>query len=388
MTGPQGELRFDANLDHQAGQSPPPERQGSNRAPNTFRVVIKKTAVLRLSALQAYLDGQTDLSEAVINAITFLDHLLRETPGKKNISLRRSFFDRTTNQRSGLGYGVEAMKGVYQSIRAAQGKQMVVNVDVSNSVFWNESSIMNIARELTKSNSMQDLAQKCKPVRLRGDSPFQDSNAMIQLRKLKKNDFFVRHKGRTDKEMNKLWKVKSILSQNAREYKFRLKDKITRKEIDPPVSIEAYYLQRYNLRLAEPLLPLVETTKAGVIYPMELCFMAKGQRYPYKLNEDQTAAMIKFAVERPAGRKESIEMGLKLLNWAEDRTLQGYGVGIEREPLKTNARVLEPPTILFGKNAKVSPGFSGRWDLRQKQFLLPNTAPLVSWGVCVFPGRK
>lgn len=146
-------------------------------------------------------------------------------------------------------------------------------------------------------------------------------------------------------------------------------------------------MKRYNLRLEHPLLPLVESTKKDVVFPMELCFMPKGQRYPYKLNEDQTASMIKFAVERPAGRKESIEMGLKMLNWADDPMLHNYGLVIDREPIKTNARVLDPPTLLFGKGVKVEPKYSGKWDLRNKQFLLPNNAPLVAWGVCIFSGR-
>lgn len=50
----------------------------------------------------------------------FLDHLLRETPSKKHIAIKRSYFGRETAERTLLGRGVEAMKGVYQSIRAAQ----------------------------------------------------------------------------------------------------------------------------------------------------------------------------------------------------------------------------------------------------------------------------
>ena len=121
---------------------------------------------------------------------------------------------------------------------------------------------------------------------------------------------------------------------------------------------------------------------------MEFCCLDKGQRYPYKLNEVQTATMIKFAVEKPSGRKDSINRGLKLLDWENDKVLKNYDVEIETKQLATNARVLEPPTVLFGKNNKVSPGFSGRWDLKNKQFLLPNNIPLQSWGVCVIPGRN
>ena len=139
----------------------------------------------------------------------------------------------------------------------------------------------------------------------------------------------------------------------------------------------------------EPNLPLVETTKKDVFFPMELCYLTKGQRYPYKLNEVQTATMIKFAVTRPEGRKAAIAAGLQLLNWSGDNYLKNYGLQIDEKMLQTKARVLEPPTILFGGNAKIEPKFSGKWDLRGKKFLICNDSmPLTSWGVCVFPAPR
>ena len=106
------ELRFHVDLDAERGQK--------TRAENVFRVAVKRTARLELSQLQSYLDGRAPMDETVISAITFLDHLLRETPSRKAINIRRSYFDRKATDRSSLGEGIEAMKGVYQSMRAAQ----------------------------------------------------------------------------------------------------------------------------------------------------------------------------------------------------------------------------------------------------------------------------
>ena len=52
----------------------------------------------------------------------FLDHLMRETPSHDPlmIGLKRSFFHKAIADRLPIGNGVEALKGVYQSIRAAQ----------------------------------------------------------------------------------------------------------------------------------------------------------------------------------------------------------------------------------------------------------------------------
>ena len=91
--------------------------------------------------------------------------------------------------------------------------------------------------------------------------------------------------------MDKTWKIKAIVSLTPRTKKFEIKDRATKKPIKE-VTVEQYYLEKYNVRLAEPNLPLVETTKRDVFYPMELCFLTKGQRYPYKLNEVQVSYIL------------------------------------------------------------------------------------------------
>lgn len=93
--------------------------------------------------------------------------------------------------------------------------------------------------------------------------------------------------------------------------------------------------------------------------------------------------MIKFAVSRPAQRRQAIDHGLKKLDWANDPFLKGYGMKINPTMLKTNVRILEPPEPLFAKGAIAKPNFSGRWDLRGKVFLQPNDRPLKSWGIVV-----
>lgn len=93
--------------------------------------------------------------------------------------------------------------------------------------------------------------------------------------------------------------------------------------------------------------------------------------------------MIKFAVSRPQARKEAISKGLKLLDWHNDPFLNNYGLKIDQNMLKTEARILPPPEIAYAKGGIAKPGFSGRWDLRGKVFLQPNPAPLKSWGLSV-----
>ena len=54
--------------------------------------------------------------------LDFIDHILREMPSRRLINLKRSYFSRVANstERTLIGGGIEAMKGVYQTIRAAE----------------------------------------------------------------------------------------------------------------------------------------------------------------------------------------------------------------------------------------------------------------------------
>ena len=45
---------------------------------------------------------------------------MRVTPSKTMFAIKRSFFHKDIVARESIGGGIEAMKGVYQSIRAAQ----------------------------------------------------------------------------------------------------------------------------------------------------------------------------------------------------------------------------------------------------------------------------
>lgn len=56
------------------------------------------------------------------------------------VNIKKPYFDRNSEQPESVGGGVEAMHGIYQSIRMADGKRMVVNIDVSHTFFWNKPS--------------------------------------------------------------------------------------------------------------------------------------------------------------------------------------------------------------------------------------------------------
>ena len=170
-----------------------------------------------------------------------------------------------------------------------------------------------------------------------------------------------------------------MLSQTAENYRFEWHNRDT--GVKKNVSVEQYMKEKYNFPLKMPFLPLMEFKK-GEVYPVEMLQMAYGQRYMPKLSEMQVAKMIKFAATRPGKRLESIKTGLEELKWQSDPYLKTYGMKIQPKMLETQARILDPPEVEFGKRGTAKPMYAGRWDLRGKVFLKPNYYPLKSWGVC------
>ncbi len=84
---------------------------------------------------------------------------------------------------------------------------------------------------------------------------------------------------------SKIWTVKQISKLNAKDHKFDVTEKATGKVTN--MSVFDYFKKKYNVTLIKPWLPLVQTQKPNVLFPMEVCVMCDGQRYPYKLNSDQ-----------------------------------------------------------------------------------------------------
>ena len=200
------------------------------------------------------------------------------------------------------------------------------------------------------------------------------------LRRLSKNRFQVKYGKQSDESRAKIWTMNRLSSHTAKTHKFDVLD--TKTNTTTSTTLFDYFLKKYGVRIDNWQLPLVESNKPGVLFPMDVCYMCAGQRYPYKLNENQTAAMIKFAVSRPPQRRQAIEHGLNMLNWEQDPMLKGYEMKISRQMLETKARVLDPPEVQYKTNT-AKPAYSGRWDLRGKVFFKPNEAPLKSWGVVI-----
>lgn len=379
-----GELRFTIDLD--AGR--PPRKGGSS---NKFLVTIRQTTEIKMSVLRGYLEHKIGFNNQIQEALNFLDHLIRQRPSENMVAIKRNFY--AANSSGKIlhdGAVVEVHKGTYASLRLCNnlgqgGLGLALNADVANTCFWigRQSmerlmcSFLGNCERAFKNKRPEDMNVSLRPVRR--DGRWQSSDAFKHLRKMRKLKFTVKHAHRPASDQ--IYTAVDFVFDSKFGGEGATARNVTFEYDGKETCVEKYYALKYRVTLKYPLLPLVDAGKGGKI-PMELCFVEPMQRYNFKLNPEQTAAMIKIAVTRPAQRRLDIEKGVQGLQIPTDPYLKQYGIEFETQFAKTDARLLNPPIVNFGTGT-ADPKFSGRWDLRGKKFWKSNEKPLTAWGIVI-----
>ncbi|KAK9365990.1 Piwi domain-containing protein [Lipomyces kononenkoae] len=338
-----------------------PARPGRS---NKHRVLIRKAAIVSMQILEEYMNNRYSMDNEVLVAINFLDHLLRETPSKRLIAIKRSFFQ--SQGASPLDGGVEAWKGIFQSVRASMG-QLTVNVDVATTVFWSSGPLLEVLTKFMGLRSPDDTANRLS-----------NPNGRRELRRFRKLSFFIKYRG--PEHEKKTFIVDGFTEEGADTTTFTTKEGET-------LTVAQYFTRTYNIRLRYPSIPLIKTKK-GASFPMELAIIQEGQRYPYKISDRQTADMIKITAQRPDVRMNAIRTNVRTLGWDNDPVLKAYNLKIQPEMIVTDGRILPPPVINYGAGSKkvsLQPQ-DGRWNLIGQKLALPQK--LESWGVMVFADNR
>ncbi|KAG9292083.1 hypothetical protein G9A89_017983 [Geosiphon pyriformis] len=331
----------------------------SKRPPRAFNIKIKKVGIINMEELHRFLKGKSELTNNCLTAITALNVLIRYSPSKKYKAFGSSFF--TPEGSMQLYGGVEVWQGYYQSARPAQGRLMI-NVDLSATAFFEGGSLLTLVVKILGYRSPNDLR--------RGISSSERTKLEKSLKNLK---IRVMHRGEAvSKRRYKIIKFSSISASNT---KFESPEY-------GKIDVASFFAKKYA-RLNHPHLPCVGVRK-DIFLPMEVCEVIEGQRHIRKLNEKQTADMIKFTCQPPHIRANKIKQGLDTLNYRENEYMQQFGMTVSNEMTIVNARVLPPPTIQYhpsSREATLQPR-DGAWTLRDKK--MATGATLSSWAVLVF----
>ncbi|KAJ5760986.1 hypothetical protein N7520_008142 [Penicillium odoratum] len=350
---------------------------------------------INLDVIGKWLQKKRDLDEYVIEALNFLDHLIRDWPTREFTAHKRAYFFQNLQEDpkhrdianefhySLGGYsGATCYRGIFQMIRPSVSG-LLLNLDTAHSVFFSRISLLGTMKGILKCGTDEELTKRLRPKidnhRVRHSSPdFTKLSKMLKGLRVQPDYDECPFK-------DKSFTIFDLIDGNSTEFKLRITDKATGRE--QSMTVQQYFLSKYNKRLEQPHMSLLRMTNKEVIYPAELLVIKNLQRWPFKLNDLQTSDMIKYTAKRPEVRLEHIRKCKKILSHEADPNLKHYGLEIGTSLIKAKARLLPHPEIQFGAS-RHNPGTTGKWDLRGKKFYKTNAVPLVSWGIGFFGGNR
>ncbi|KAF9970775.1 eukaryotic translation initiation factor 2C, 2 [Actinomortierella ambigua] len=342
-----------------AGQGAKAVAKGEAKPDPVYKVKLNRVSVIEMAELHQFMLGRKAITNNIRQAIMSLDILIRQQPSIlfHTINNSRSFF--IQDKKAPLAGGLEVWQGYYQSVRPAIGR-MYVNVDLSATAFFEGGPLIDLVARFLALRSKDDLAR-----------PMDQKTVKRLERFLKLLTFTVTHRPGSKRKL----RIAKLSSKSAKDFKFSADGK--------DVSIVQHFATKYNTRLRFPSLPCVIHSGAGNredLYPMEVCLIEPGQKYRRKLDEEQTRGMLDFTCKAPWDRQKAIQEGLQLLNYAENRDMQDFGMRVASEMARINARVLQAPKVTYANKATVVPR-DGQWNLRD--FRVADGKALESWGVAV-----
>ncbi|KAF9117650.1 eukaryotic translation initiation factor 2C, 3, partial [Mortierella sp. 14UC] len=206
--------------------------------------------------------------------------------------------------------------------------RMLINLDVAATAYYQSGSLLELAVKILDRRSIDDLR--------RG---FSDRDRTKLEKSLRGLLIRVTHRS----EVKRKFKIVKLTPTPASSTQF-MKD-------NTKTDVATYFFQTYGKRLQYPFMPCVVTGR-DIFLPMEICSVIEGQRHIKKLNEKQTADMIKFTCQPPHVRANKIKEGLRILSYQENEFLTDFGMKVATEMVQVNARVLPAPTISYHPSSR------------------------------------
>ncbi|KAG8966604.1 hypothetical protein FRC05_002480 [Tulasnella sp. 425] len=294
----------------------------------TYSVRLTQVATINPQILVEYVQGQREREDHVTTVLTAFNVAIRMGLMEKfPLYNRNSFFIREAEVR-----GFKDRK----SIRPVMGK-MIINIDVSTGVVVKGGPLIAMALQFFKQpvNNVQFLANL---------NP-RDKTALERfLRGVK----FVTNDAPDARPSS----IKNLTSASAEQYKFK-------KDDGKEISI-AQYNQQKGTPLRYPKLPCVE--KIGMskaVYPMEHCIV-RAQLLPKQVESDQINDVLGFSTMKPHIRLQRIREGFQFLEYGQNEYLRDFGISIDPNPLRVQARVLHPPELQYSGKFERPQGGSWR----------------------------
>ncbi|KAI8824387.1 Piwi domain-containing protein [Fimicolochytrium jonesii] len=336
------------------------DEEAKVRGGRKFTMAIRKVGEIDMQRLAAFLEGRT--GETPYDCMAAMDILLRHRPSLTYTTIGRCFY--TADSATTIANGAQLWQGFHQSVRPAQG-QMLINLDVSATAFYQPGPVVEIVARILGRHDASELR-----------TPLNERDRQKVEKALKGLKIVVTHRG----QIRRKFRISKITSTPANRTMFALE------ESGAETSVAGFFQSKYNHTLYFPHLPclVVGDPARQVFLPLEVCDIMAGQRHLRKLNEKQTAEMIKFTCQPPHVRSNKISAGITLLQQRDNEYLRDFGVQIGHEMAIVNARVLPAPSISYHPASKepiITPR-EGAWNLRDK--MVAQGVTIRSWSVIAF----
>jgi hypothetical protein len=325
-----------------------PKKDGTGKE---YTLTIKFIQELETESLISHLAGEPHFrGYDVLPVIAALNVILAAHPNRATtgggvlVGRNRFFFPSASSPPMSLGGGLEAWKGFYSSVRPAY-KELMVNVNVCTTAFYTPGNLADSMVAFRNASFGAKVNAFVKGIRVRAT-----------------------HLGYQKT-------IKTMSKHTARTYKFNCDD------LGGEVTVEEYFRRKYNIKLRQPDLPLVDVGGAKTNYlPAEVLEILQGQPFRGKLSDEHTASMITAACKPPNVNGAAIVgRGLDELGFRSTASpLGSFGISIGSEMTVVPGRILPPPGIKYGQG---TPRVDERasWNLRDVKFAVGGR--LEKWAV-------
>ncbi|KAJ9582416.1 hypothetical protein L9F63_003269, partial [Diploptera punctata] len=331
-----------------------------------FRITIKQVARIDMESLKTYMNSGISLAPPQ-KAIQAVDVVLRHAAAYRFTPVGRSLFTRPSpGEVVDLGDGQEMWYGLFQS--ANLGWKPFVNVDVAHKAFPKAQNVLDAIWDVCHLKSDDQLTRELDRYALEDFLSF--------IKGLK-----VEYKLPNMPQFKRVYRVNNI-GLSAAKQRFRLDD-------GREITIQDYFKIEKKVKLEYPHMPVLSVGAANrekkIFFPSELCTILGGQVLNRKMNETQTAAMVRVAATDTNIRKRKIYDAISKVNYGTDECIKEFGISVSGNFEKVDGRVLNPPNLEYksrGASVDVPPS-RGVW--RAAEFLVSNK--LQSWIVLNLDNR-
>lgn len=317
--------------------------------PRRFVVTIKWVNDVDVSILADLIElaGREFPQDAVQALDVAFKHGVSLNPDCEPVA--RAFFVRSQAAMD-IGNGAEVWLGFQQSLRPTQGG-LKLNLDTAATAFLAEQPVTAYLMHAVGVHTEQGLANMTQ-------ASYRRANAAIRGIRVE-----VRHGA----AVKRRYLCTGLTQQAADEAVFENEKEST------SMTVADYFRQAYGMQLRLARLPCLNMGRGNKPnwQPIELCWIAKGQRR-MKLDERQQGNMVRVAAQDPKDRQRWIEhCANDVAKLHLDPSLAAFGLSVSTKMSSVSARQLPPPALTYRDlrgqptNKQVT---TGAWDLRNLKF--------------------